>query len=96
MNTDIELTEELQQLDELLDKLFYGTLKSERVMIAVDRKMHTVIMMFAKRRGWTIRQAVGILLTAGFDSILKREIKKVNESDKTIRGISTFKSQNEI
>ena len=87
MGDDIEYAEELERLDEILAKLFYGTLKTGRVMVAVDLKMHTAIKMFARRRGWSIREAVHNLLAVGFETVIKSEFQKARESDKTISQI---------
>jgi hypothetical protein len=89
MSDEIEYAEELERLDEILAKLFYGTLKSDRVMVAVDLKMHIAIKMFARRRGWSIREAVHNLLAVGFETVIKNEYRKAHQSDKTIRGIPT-------
>ena len=87
MGSDTEYIEDLKRLDEILAKLFYGTLKSDRVMVAVDLKMHTVIKYFARRRGWSIREAVHNILVAGLETIIKMEMDKTHQSDKTIREI---------
>ena len=57
------------------------------LLVAVDLKMHTAIKMFARRRGWSIREAVHNLLAVGFETVIKNEYRKAHQSDKTIRGI---------